>query len=513
MKYYVFSQEEIAELKELFLKLPLNGDGLVSKRLLNDFIGELKEGTEVLTLSDIYFLKKQVNEELSSGDELIDLGEFLKIISRIKAREDGVGNGPPSVSSVALSPPSPSSPPPPTQTQKSIYSISTAAGSTHTYSIDERNMFAHYINNMAVLRGDEVLKEILPIEEENFFKKFSDGVLLFNLVNAVKPGTLSLKKFEPVPPNKFRFAAAETLATALQGCKRIGISLTNIGPEDFIDCREHLVLAVVWQLLKVDILSQVALNKHPELCRLVKENESLESLAYIPAEQILIRWVNHHLKKAGYPKQISNFGSDMKNSEVYTILLQQIPGVPIDEISNNPDLKSRAEKVINICNSLGCDVAIGPQNIIEGNDRLNLALVASLFHKHSGMDLPSESELAELKSQNAMLKKRLEEMEEKVRSANTTTTIRDRASSGSSSKKSGLFEKIGHTIDSGLQKVDEKYHIVEGGKKVKEELSKKVQQVISEHNRQSPEKKETKEEKRERLEKQLADLKAKSKKK
>ena len=45
----------------------------------------------------------------------------------------------------------------------------------------------------------------------------------------------------------------------------------------------------------------------------------------LPPEQILLRWVNNHLKNAGREdKCIKNFSGDIKDSEAYTILLNQL---------------------------------------------------------------------------------------------------------------------------------------------------------------------------------------------
>jgi len=41
-------------------------------------------------------------------------------------------------------------------------------------------------------------------------------------------------------------------------------------------------------------------------------------------EQILIRWVNYHLKRAGCQRQICNFSADIKDSVAYVHLLHQI---------------------------------------------------------------------------------------------------------------------------------------------------------------------------------------------
>ena len=69
------------------------------------------------------------------------------------------------------------------------------------------------------------------------------------------------------------------------------------------------------------MLSSVDLKQHPELVLLVEEDEELSDLLKLPPEQLLIRWVNYHLKNANVQKRIGNFGDDVKDSEAYTYLL------------------------------------------------------------------------------------------------------------------------------------------------------------------------------------------------
>ena len=54
-------------------------------------------------------------------------------------------------------------------------------------------------------------------------------------------------------------------------------------------------------------------------------------------KQLLIRWVNYHLKRAGQQRQISNFTSDIKDSFAYTHLLHQI--APSDAHVNTQPLQ------------------------------------------------------------------------------------------------------------------------------------------------------------------------------
>lgn len=50
-------------------------------------------------------------------------------------------------------------------------------------------------------------------------------------------------------------------------------------------------------------------------------------------------------------------------------------------------------------------------NFLQGNEKLNLAFVADLFNKHSGLELPTLDEMEKLKKQNASLSGVLNEAE------------------------------------------------------------------------------------------------------
>jgi len=111
-------------------------------------------------------------------------------------------------------------------------------------------------------------------------------------------------------------------------------------------------------------------------------------------EQLLIRWVNYHLKRAGSDKRIKNFGGDVKDSVAYTILLNQIaPGQCDKSALTDSDMLSRGNKVINNSKKLGVQPFIKPKDIASGNPRLNLAFVAAIFNQCPGLDPLSQEEL------------------------------------------------------------------------------------------------------------------------
>ena len=62
------------------------------------------------------------------------------------------------------------------------------------------------------------------------------------------------------------------------------------------------------------MLSDINLAHHPGLVNLLMDGETIEDLIRLSPEQILLRWVNYHLARAGIDRQIHNFGEDIKVS-------------------------------------------------------------------------------------------------------------------------------------------------------------------------------------------------------
>jgi hypothetical protein len=60
---------------------------------------------------------------------------------------------------------------------------------------------------------------------------------------------------------------------------------------------------------------------NPALRGLAEDGVDFSKLA---PEQIVMQWMNHHLKKAKCPRKANNFTSDIQDSEIYAILMGQI---------------------------------------------------------------------------------------------------------------------------------------------------------------------------------------------
>jgi hypothetical protein len=51
-----------------------------------------------------------------------------------------------------------------------------------------------------------------------------------------------------------------------------------------------LVLGLIWQIIKIQLLSSISLKNFPELVLLLQEGEDLDLLLKLPPEEILLRW-------------------------------------------------------------------------------------------------------------------------------------------------------------------------------------------------------------------------------
>ena len=195
----------------------------------------------------------------------------------------------------------------------------------------------------------------------------------------------------------------ENLTLALSSAESIGCSVINIDAHDLSKGKPHLVLGLLWQIIRIGLFNQITIKNCPELIQLLRADEEQAELLKMSPEKILIRWVNHHLEKAGSTRRVNNFTSDIKDSEVYATLLKQIApaGVTVSsvDVMIEQDLLKRAEVMLQQAEKLQCRHFISPQDVVDGIYKLNLAFVANLFNNHPALDKsdePLELELANI---------------------------------------------------------------------------------------------------------------------
>ncbi|KAL6067439.1 fimbrin [Balamuthia mandrillaris] len=255
--------------------------------------------------------------------------------------------------------------------------------SKHAYSTEETRSFAQHINE--VLGNDPDLKKHLllnPHSTELFDAIAADGLLLCKLVNHVRPGTIA-ENMICKKPNMNPFELRQNLIYGIEGCKRLGLVVVNIGPEDIKDKTPHLILGLLWQIIKLGLMDAVSVEKHPNLVTLMEEGENVQDFVNLPPEETLLRWFNYHLKRAGHPRRVRNFGSDIADSENYLVLLNQLnPSQCRLDALQEQNLERRAEAMLQNADKVGCRKFVEPIDVVLGNPKLNLAFVANLFNNN-----------------------------------------------------------------------------------------------------------------------------------
>ena len=262
-----------------------------------------------------------------------------------------------------------------------------------TFSEEERTAYVKVINSS--LADDPICKKYLPIEPDSneVFDRIKDGVLLCKLINKAQEGTIDERVINK-KENMNIFQQVENLNLAISAAKSIGLNCIGLNYDSIMDGKNYImVLGLMWQVVKLVVMRNIQLKHHPELIRLLNPGEQLSDLLKLSPEQLLLRWFNYHLKQAGYDKPIKNFSGDVKDSEKYTILLNQLNKSLCDKSAlNESDLKKRAKKVIDNSKKLGAESYITPYDIVAGNNKLNTLFVASIFNAYPGLDPPTEEE-------------------------------------------------------------------------------------------------------------------------
>lgn len=369
-KYPIFTVDDVATFEEAFNQFDADGNGSIDAQELTVILKNLGKNPSPAEV------KKQIAEVDLDGSGTIDWDEFLVIMSNLaKGKDSGFGN------TVQAA-------------HKGVNKIITASGGAHSYSEEEKVSFVEHINS--VLEDNPLTKNILPInpDTDDLFKKCKDGLLLCALINHAVPDTIDVRALNTDKLNKYK--ETENLNLAIGSAKGIGCSVINVGAQDIQDGVPHIILGLIWQIVRIGLLSSITLANHPELFRLLEPGEEIGDLLKLSPEQILLRWFNYHLKQANHPRRVNNFGGDIKDSENYTVLLHQLDKKCDKSALQISDPTQRAERMLQQADKLGCRKFIKPKDVVKGNPKLNLAFVANLFNTIPGLEPLSQEELAAL---------------------------------------------------------------------------------------------------------------------
>jgi len=273
---------------------------------------------------------------------------------------------------------------------------STTSYGFHTILHEEQRSFAHWLNRHL---GDiDELSHLLPLADDgdDLYEKIGDGILLCKLINFAVPETIDDRAINTGKKVSL-FKKHENLTLAITSAKSIGCHVVNMDSHTLGEgeSHKHLVLGLMWQIIARFLFNKISLQDVPGLIALLQDGETIEDLLKLSPEQLLTRWVNYQLDKAGVDRTVSNFSKDIKDSEVYTHLMNQI--APKDAGVNKlalqkSDLTERAEETLKQADKIDCNEFVTPYDIVHGIEKLNLAFVANLFNTYPALEEVEEVE-------------------------------------------------------------------------------------------------------------------------
>ncbi|KAA8526568.1 hypothetical protein F0562_008229 [Nyssa sinensis] len=361
-----FTQVELRGLKSKFLSAR-NQSGHVKVGDLPPVMAKLKALGEMFTEDEIKAILGESSPDMSQE---IDFESFLRAFLNLQARATAKQGE--------------------TKTASSFLKATTTT-LRHTISGSEKASYVAHINSF--LGDDPFLKKYLPIDPSTnaLFDLAKDGVLLCKLINVAVAGTIDERAINTKGVlNPWERNENHTLC--LNSAKAIGCTVVNIGTQDLAEARPHLVLGLISQIIKIQLLADLNLKKTPQLVELVDDSKDVEELLGLPPEKVLLKWMNFQLKKAGYTKQVTNFSSDLKDGEAYAHLLNVLaPEHGSATMMDTKDPTERANLIIEHAEKMDCKRYVTPKDIVEGSPNLNLAFVAQIFQQRNGLSMDSKN--------------------------------------------------------------------------------------------------------------------------
>ncbi|XP_057724636.1 fimbrin-1-like [Arachis stenosperma] len=355
-----FTQVELRTLKSKFVSLK-NQNGKVTFRDLPSLVVKLKAFADMYSEDEIKAILCESDTDLTND---VDFESFLRVYLNLQSQATAKQGGRRHSSSFL---------------KESITTL------LHTISESEKGCYVAHINSY--LGDDPFLEQYLPLDPatNDLFDLAKDGILLCKLINVAVPGTIDERAINTKRKLSL-WERNENHTLCLNSAKAIGCTVVNIGTQDLVEGRPHLVLGLISQIIKIQLLADLNLKKTPQLVELVDDSQEIEELLSLSPEKVLLKWMNFHLQRGGYHKTVKNFSLDVKDGEAYAYLLNVLaPEHGTRFTLDTKDTNERANMVLEHAEKIGCKRYLSPKDIEEGSSNLNLAFVAQLFHHRSGL--------------------------------------------------------------------------------------------------------------------------------
>lgn len=378
--------DQIEELKEKFVKLDINGNSCLE-------MSELREALKACGIDIPGYEARLIEENFKKVDAnrngKLSLQEFEALYTDLKSKKESRDF------KKAIKP---------LENTTVIRNDEKNTGIVHTVRHSEQLAFSKWINqNLANDPDLNLARNPINPETKDLYTRCDNGLVLCKLINFSAPKTIDERSINKSKQNQSLsiYQKLENLELALRSAEAIGCQVINIRPSDIHEAKEHLILGLLWQIIQIGLFSEINLAHHPGLVLLLRDGETKEDLLKLTKEELLLRWMNYHLERSAYSgKEVKNFSADIKDSIPYTYLLKQIsPAGLTPPVTLNPlqesNVNQRAEKMLCEADKLNAREFVTSNDVVQGNQKLNMAFVANLFNTYPALDITEEVQIEE----------------------------------------------------------------------------------------------------------------------
>jgi plastin-1 len=211
----------------------------------------------------------------------------------------------------------------------------------------EERAFRYWINSLNL---DDVYVN-------NLYEESTDGILLLKVIDKLDKNIVDWKKVDKNPNNKFKKGI--NCGYVIESGKKLGLKLPGIGGTDILDGNKKLIIAVVWQLVRLNYLKIIGSQ----------------------TEDDLVKWANAKVGKL----QIKSFKDASLSDSVFLINIcaaiepRIINWDIVSKGETDEEKENNAKYLLSVVRKLGAVIFCVHEDITKVNPKMILVLVCSLF--------------------------------------------------------------------------------------------------------------------------------------
>jgi len=199
----------------------------------------------------------------------------------------------------------------------------------------------------------------------NLYEDLANGVMILKLEMIIQPGCINKNSIKDPPKNNYE--VLENCNLAITVAKKLNLQIINIGADDIKKGSPKLVLAIVWQLMRLQILN------------ILKELGGGHSVT----ENDMIEWANK--KVQSYGLKIESFKDKSLSTGVYLCKLchainPKSCNLNLIEESESKEASERNSKyAISVARKIGSSVFLLWEDITDVNPKMILTFIGGLM--------------------------------------------------------------------------------------------------------------------------------------